>query len=116
MIPSEASPPTRGALLGTIAVLVGAFAVCYWHVLGKLLYDWAHDDNYSHGFLIVPLALYFAWERRQRVAAADHRPAWLGLAVVLGGLGMLVAGTLGAELFVSRVSIILLIAVFMHPS
>jgi len=110
MIPSEASSPTRGALLGAIAVLVGAFAVCYWHVLGKLLYDWAHDDNYSHGFLIVPLALYFAWERRQRVAAADHRPAWLGLVVVVGGLGMLVAGTLGAELFVSRVSIILLIA------
>ena len=110
MIPSEASSPTRGALLGAIAVLVGAFAVCYWHVLGKLLYDWAHDDNYSHGFLIVPLALYFAWERRQRVAAAAHRPEWLGLVVVVGGLGMLVAGTLGAELFVSRVSIILLIA------
>ena len=58
MIETEASSTTRGALLGTIAAVVAAFVLCYWNVLTKLLYDWANDDNYSHGFLIVPLALY----------------------------------------------------------
>jgi exosortase len=110
MIESVASSTTRGAWLGTIAAVVTAFVLCYWAVITKLLHDWAHDDNYSHGFLIVPLALYFVWERRARLAAASYRPNWLGLVVVVASLGMLIAGTLGAELFVSRVSIVFLIA------
>jgi exosortase len=110
MIESVASSTTRGAWLGTIAAVVAAFVLCYWPVITKLLHDWAHDDNYSHGFLIVPLALYFVWERRARLAAASYRPNWLGLVVVVASLGMLIAGTLGAELFVSRVSIVFLIA------
>ena len=56
MIESDASSMTRGAWLGTIAIAAAAFVLCYWHVLTKLVYDWAHDDNYSHGFLIIPLA------------------------------------------------------------
>src|SRR5262245_21182799 len=104
MIESGASSTTRGALYGTVAAVVVAFGLCYWNVISKLLHDWAHDDNYSHGFLIVPLALYFVWERRARVAAAPYRPSWLGLAVITGSLALLVAGTLGAELFISRLS------------
>ena len=110
MIESVASSTTRGAWLGTIAAVVTAFVLCYWTVITKLLHDWAHDDNYSHGFLIVPLALYFVWERRARLAAASYRPNWFGLVVVVASLGMLIAGTLGAELFVSRVSIVFLVA------
>jgi exosortase len=109
MIDLEATS-TRRAWLGSIAAAILAFALCYWNVLTKLVHDWAHDDNYSHGFLIVPLALYFVWERRARLAAVAHRLNWVGLVLVIGSLGMLVAGTLGAELFVSRVSIIFLIA------
>jgi exosortase len=110
MIESVASPTTRGAWLGTIAAVIAAFVLCYWTVFAKLVHDWAHDDNYSHGFLIVPLALYFVWERRARLAAVRPRANWFGLVVVVASLGMLIAGTLGAELFVSRVSIIVLIA------
>jgi len=110
MMELEASSSSRRASLGTIAAVTAAFVLCYWNVLTKLVFDWAHDDNYSHGFLIVPIALYFVWERRARLAAARIRPHWFGLVVVIGSLGLLVAGTLGAELFVSRVSIIFLIA------
>jgi exosortase len=78
----------------------------YWPVLAKLVSDWAHDDNYSHGFLIVPLAAWFVWERRGRLREAPLRPSMLGLVVVLGSLALLVAGRLGAELFVTRISIL----------
>lgn len=91
---------TAGALIG------GGLLIAYAPVMRSLVGAWSTDDNYSHGFFIVPLAAYFAWERRARFQAAIARPAWLGLAVVLVSLLMLVAGTLGAELFVSRVSLI----------
>src|SRR5688500_15430207 len=83
-----------------------SFAVLYRDVVTKLVSDWANDDNYSHGFLIVPIALYFAWERRDRLQAAEFRPSVLGLVVVGGSIATLIAGVLGAELFLTRVSIV----------
>jgi exosortase len=88
-----------------VTVGVG-FALCYWSVLTKLVHDWWTDDNYSHGFLIVPLAAYLVWERRDRFAATPDMPTPFGLVVVLGSLCVLIAGILGAELFLTRISII----------
>ena len=55
---------------------------CAWlyaPVITKLVHDWAHDENYSHGFLIVPLAAWFAWRQRDRLTAARQQPSVVGL-------------------------------------
>jgi exosortase len=79
----------------------------YLDVVRRLVSDWSTDDNYSHGFLIVPLALYFVYERRHALRTAARRPAVLsGLLLVAGGLFLLVAGTLGSEFFLTRISLI----------
>jgi exosortase len=97
--------PSSVARLALGAVIFAA-AWLYWPVLTGLVRDWSNDDNYSHGFLIVPIAAYFAWERRDRLKSAIWRPSLVGLAVALVSLAMLVAGLLGAELFLTRVSLI----------
>ena len=98
-----------GVAAAGLAVAV-AFAFLFRDVIAKLVYDWGHDDNYSHGFLIVPIALYFAWERRARLMSAAPAGSMLGLVVVVGSIATLIAGILGAELFLSRVAIIGLVA------
>ncbi|HVQ13035.1 MAG TPA: exosortase, partial [Vicinamibacterales bacterium] len=55
---------------------------------------------------IVPLCVYFVWARRRRLAALDVRPAVTGLGIVVASLLLLVAGQLGAEQFLARVSLI----------
>ena len=90
--------------------LLLSFALLYRDIVSKLVYDWEHDGNYSHGFLIVPLALYFAWERRRKLLAAVPAPSLLGMIVVLGSIATLIAGVLGAELFLTRVSIVGIVA------
>ena len=92
------------------ALVAGAIVVTYWYVICGLVDAWSNDDNYSHGFFIVPLAAYFAWERRHRLAAMPARPSAVGLLIVIGSLMMLVAGILGAELFLSRLSLLGVIA------
>lgn len=87
-------------------LLCGSFWLLYGAVVRHLVHDWMRDENYSHGFLIVPLALYFVWERRARLAAVPAAPSNLGLIIVAGSLGVLLAGVLGAELFLTRVSLI----------
>jgi exosortase len=87
-------------------LLAGCFALLYHNVIAKLVHDWYTDENYSHGFLIVPIALYFVWERRQRLREAVRKPSYWGLAVVVGSMAMLLAGILGSELFLTRISIL----------
>jgi exosortase A len=98
--------PSRAKLTAAITLLACAFVLLYWPVLRKLVYDWSTDENYSHGFLIVPLAAYLAWERRDRLRALPARPNTFGLLIVAGSLVMLVAGLLGAELFLTRISML----------
>ncbi len=96
----------RTATFAVTGLLLLSFGLLYREVLVKLVHDWLNDDNYSHGILIVPIALYFVWERRARLLAATPKPSALGLVVVLGSVLVLMAGTLGAELFLTRISII----------
>jgi exosortase len=84
----------------------GTFAFLYRDVVSKLVHDWATDDNYSHGFFVLPLALYFAWRRRDELVKAPMRPSMFGLAIIGGSLVTLIAGTLGAELFLTRISLV----------
>ena len=92
--------------VAALGLLIASFALLYWRVIVNLVDDWATDDNYSHGFLIVPLAAYLVWERRDRLQQLTPRPSWWGLPVVCGSVAVLLAGLLGAELFLSRIAII----------
>ena len=91
--------------LALLAYVV-TFAFLFNDVVIKLVNDWATDDNYSHGFLIVPISLYLAWERRDALMRAALAPSWFGLLVIFGGVALLIAGTLGAELFVTRIGLL----------
>ena len=95
--------------IGAAVLFLVTFGSLYREVLVKLVHDWATDGNYSHGFLIAPLAVYLAWERRFRLGAASPRPSALGLLLVLGGVGLLLTGTLGAELFLMRISMLVVL-------
>jgi exosortase len=92
--------------LAAVGVVLGALVLVYWPVIRDLVRAWSTDDNYSHGFFIVPLALYFAWERRASIVNAPQRPSIAGALIVAVSLLLLVGGLLGAELFLTRISLL----------
>jgi exosortase len=96
-------------LTATVLLLAGLAAV-YWQVFVRLIDAWIVDGNYSHGWLIIPIAAYFAWERRDKLAATPLRPSWFGLVVFAFGVLVLLAGLMGSEFFLSRVSLIFTLA------
>lgn len=89
---------------------LAAFGFLFHDVIIKLVHDWATDSNYSHGFLIVPIALYLAWERRDQLAHAPLESSSLGLIPLIGSLTLLITGVLGSELFITRIALIGMIA------
>ena len=94
---------------GTLLIVAG-LALVFWQVFLRLVDAWIVDGNYSHGFLIIPLAFYFVWERRHKLAQAAISPSWFGLIVLAGGIGILLAGLWGSELFLSRIALLPILA------
>ena len=106
---SEAIQKSNSALL-TSVVVVASVAFLYATVLAKLGRDWWTDENYSHG-LLVPFVIGFViWQMKDAIATRIDPAKWLGGATVIAALLMLIAGTLGAELFMQRISLVLMLA------
>jgi exosortase len=93
-----------------LAVLGGLLAILYAPVCLRLFETWAQNPDYSHGFLVPVFSGYVIWKERERFRQLALAPNNAGTLVMLGAIGLLVAGTLGAELFTSRISLILMLA------
>ncbi len=91
-------------------VIAAALAFVYFTVLVKLGRDWWSDENYSHGLLVPFVIGYILWHERKRFAAERIQPqVWFGVAGVGAAIVMLWAGVAGAELFVQRISIVVML-------
>jgi exosortase len=91
---SVARPVEQGELLpryfvGFAALAAGTWA--YWPTLGELVATWEREPDYSHGYLVLPAALFFLWARRETMPTVTS-PGWLS------GV-LLVALSFGVRLF-----------------
>jgi exosortase len=88
------------------AAVAAGLAWLYSQTISGLVAQWATDDNYTHGFLVVPLAAYFVYERRKELTNAPVEPSAAGMLLLVFGLSCFALGQLSAELFLTRASLI----------
>jgi len=93
-----------------VALFLGIFGGLYYAIFVDLTLQWWEDPNYSHGFLIPLVSGYLIWQRRSVLENVTSQGTWLGLAVLLAGIGMLVLGEIGAENFLMRISAIVILS------
>ena len=91
-------------------VLGGLLLLLYADVVPSMIARWWEDEGYSHGFLVAPLAAWLAWRQRAAVAAVAGKPDSRGLFAVFIAAASYVVGKLGAEFFLTRMSLIVLLA------
>jgi exosortase len=58
-------PRQRGSWIGAVLCL-GLFVGIFWANLGHFYHAWTVDENYSHGFLVPLISLYFASQVARR--------------------------------------------------
>jgi len=92
------------------AVICLLIAAVYYRVLGKLVADWWNIPDFSHGFLVPLFAAYLVWEKRETLRGIKLAPSWGGIAVMVLGLVVLALGVYGSDLFLSRFSLVILLA------
>jgi exosortase len=92
------------------AALAPLVLYVYGATFGGLIRQWFNDPNFGHGSLVPLFSAVVLWRRRRLLAHLPPKPSWAGLAIIIFSLLMLVAGVLGAELFLARSSFIFLLA------
>lgn len=86
--------------------IAAALLYLYATVLPPLVADWANNPNNAHGFLVPFISAYFVWQRRHELVLTSRQPSWWGMVMLLIGVGILFLGTIGAEFFLMRFSMI----------
>jgi exosortase len=95
------------AVIGFLAACA-VLLVVYAPVLYRMTQNWIElSEDYGHAFLIVPLAAYFAWERRAKLRRTPLAPSWWGLAPLALGVLTLAVGRLGVEYTNMRIGFVL---------
>src|ERR1035438_10449866 len=101
--------PNAQFALGLTAICLLIVAV-YYQVLVKLVTDWWQIPDFSHGFLVPFFAAYLVENKRKTLLETKIVPTWIGIVFIVVGLVVLILGVYGAELFLSRVSLVIMLA------
>ncbi len=96
-------------MAGFLAALI---AVVYAGQLKGLASEWTSSPDASYGAALACVAIVLAWQRRRAfaLAATPSAPPSPGLALLVIGIVVYVAGSLGADLFLTRSSLIVVLA------
>jgi exosortase len=76
-------------------------------ILRRLAQQWLNDGDMGHGFFVPLVAGWIAWKRRDQLLALALKPAWWGVPIMLWGMAQGYLGTLGADLFLQRTSVLI---------
>ena len=95
------------------AVLLLLIAWLYASILARLFLQWVgphHDANFEHGIFVPLFALFVLLQDRKKLLAISSSPSWAGLPLIVLSLLVLVLGVWGAEIFLARTSLLILLA------
>ncbi|MFZ1984130.1 MAG: exosortase [Desulfatitalea sp.] len=71
-----------------VVIFLLAFVGAFLPVWSNLLATWAESDQYSHGFLILPISLLLAWQKKEILKAIRPLPSRQGLFLAIAALGI----------------------------
>jgi len=96
--PQEAAAPAWRPALAVLGVALAALLAIYWPTAKSMAAIWDSSQTYTHGYVIVPIALFLIWRRRHELAALGPRPDLLGLVMLAcAGFAWLVAAAAGVQ-------------------
>jgi exosortase len=92
--------------------LAATFGWLYFETGLALVREWLTSADASYGAALVAVAVALAWRRREMFVSSlrPRSPAIIGIAVLGFGLMLFLVGVIGADVFVTRVSSVFVLA------
>ncbi|KAA5546362.1 exosortase/archaeosortase family protein [Roseiconus nitratireducens] len=90
--------------------MVAVFLYSYWPTLQWMAEAWMKEPDYSHGWLVLPLAIVICYQRADRFPGFEPNVSWAGLSLVGLAIVMRLVGRIIYADFLDAWSILPLIA------
>lgn len=78
-----------------LAVLAAVLVFIFYDGLA-LMVAWWHNEEYSHGYMLPVVAAFFVWQKSGQLRQTPFRMSWVGVLIVVLGLGLYLVGELGS--------------------
>ncbi len=92
--------------LGVALALMG---VAFWEGIDELMVRWEKQEEYSHGYMLPLLTLYFIWQKKNVIAQSEFTPSWWSLVIILLALIVFVVGEVSALYILTQYALIIVL-------
>lgn len=79
-----------------ICVATALLLFAYWNGFSQLFIRWDKQEEYSHGYLLPLLTLYFIWLQKNVIVQSEFSPSWVGFLIALPALLIFLIGEVSA--------------------
>ena len=101
-IEASAATDLRQKTLWALGATITLATYVFYPVLVQMFRTWRANPDYSHGLLIVPLSLYFAYGKTPQLRRAELDGSWWGAGILFLGVIAVCIGELGGLLTALR--------------
>lgn len=92
-----------------VLLIISSFLILYAHTIMEMIKNWSRDDNFSHGFLIPFVSAFMIWQKRDDLAQQNKVHDSWGIFIIFFAMLAHILGSISAETFSMRASIIICI-------
>lgn len=93
----------------TLAMALVVLGWLYRSTFIAMAATWWSDAAFTYGFVIAPIALWLAWQRRHWVERVEFTPSWWGVAAVLGAAMLWVMAHGAGVLVVEQLAVVAMV-------
>ena len=94
------------SILAVIACLLGVIS---YRSLAWMVHIWSESEAYGYGFMIPVITLFFIWQRKDVLEQIEFKGSWVGVAVTVFGVLLLILGKLSSLYVVMQYSFLMVL-------
>lgn len=92
-----------------LAVALGLTSFAFWEGINELIARWGKQEEYSHGYMLPLLTLYFIWQKKNIILQSPFKPSWWGLGLIIAALVIFMVGEVSALFILTQYALILVL-------
>lgn len=92
-----------------LAAAIILMGVAFWGGIDELIVRWDKQEEYSHGYMLPFLTLYFIWQKKNNIIRSEFSPSWWGVAIIILALIVFVVGEVSALFILTQYALIMVL-------
>jgi exosortase D (VPLPA-CTERM-specific) len=89
-----------------LTLALALMTVAFWGGIDELIVRWDKQEEYSHGYLLPFLTLYFIWQKKDVISQSEFSPSWWGVVFILAALVVFIVGEISALFILTQYALI----------